>query len=188
MDTLRRRIPSKREEEEVDENVILDEQQQEALIEGLRKDNEVVNRRYAAALKAILSLSCILQISAFNRNPLLVNYTNTEKDPSIPLPAVFTLLSLFIHLNLALFFYSDAIRIGLQLSESLTPLSYQLLYSLSAVAPTLSLFLRKPWQTTAWWSITLVVIFVVQAVMDAIQQSIQGIADLDNMKYVAPGA
>ncbi|KAF8964402.1 hypothetical protein BDZ97DRAFT_1660267 [Flammula alnicola] len=190
MDTLRRRIPFKLvdEDEEIEDSAVLDEQQQDALIEGLRQENEIVNRRYAAALKVVVGLSCILQLSTFNRNPLLVIYPIRGLAASVPLPYVFTVLSLFVHLNLALFFYSDEIRIHLRLSETPTPLSYQLLYSLSAVAPTLSLFLLKPWQTTVWWCITPMVVLIVQVVMDALQQSIQGIADLENMKYTAPGA
>ncbi|KAF9483473.1 hypothetical protein BDN70DRAFT_302213 [Pholiota conissans] len=191
MGTPRRRIPFKLVDEdgEADDNAILDEQQQEALIESLRKENESVNRRYAAALRTIVGLSCLLQLFTFNRNPLLAIFPTAGSDPSIPLPALFTILSLFIHLNLVLLFNADEIRVGFQLSGSLTPLSYQLLYSLSAVAPTLSLlFLKKPWQTTVWWMITPVVIFIVQLVIEAIEQSIQGIADLENMKYTALGA
>lgn len=135
------------------------------------------------------------QLFAFSQNPLLAIFPNTGLDPSIPLPVVFTLLSLLIHLNFVLFFNSDEIRFftsdeirtGLQLSDSLTPLTYQLLYPLSAVAPTLSLVLGKPWQTTVWWLITPAVIFIVQTVIEAIQQSIHGIDRLENMKYTAPG-
>jgi hypothetical protein len=97
-------------------------------------------------------------------------------------------LSLFIHANLALFLCSDDAKVRLSIPETLTPLSYRLLYLLCAVAPTLSLFLNKPWQTTVWWCSTLLVVTMVQTVLDSVQQNIQGIADLETMKYSAPGA
>ncbi|KIM43219.1 hypothetical protein M413DRAFT_26388 [Hebeloma cylindrosporum] len=180
MDTLRRRIPFKLEgdSEEIYDNVVLDEQQQEEIIDRLRKENDVVNWRYSIALKIVVALSFISQLVSFTNNPLLAIYPIRGPEPSIPLPGVFTILSLFIHLNLALLFSSGKIR----------PLPYQLLYTLSAVAPTLSLFLQKPWQITVWWCITPLMVYLNQTVMDAFQQSIQGIADLEQMKYTAPGA
>jgi len=115
----------------------------------------------------------------FKNNPLLAIYPiRGGPEQSIPLPVIFTILSLFIHLNLALIFSPGRIR----------PLPYQLLYRLSAVAPTLSLFLQKPWQTTVWWCITPLMVYLNQTFMDAFQQSIQGIADLEQLKYTAPGA
>ena len=210
MDTLRRRIPFKLDrEEEIYEDVVLDEQrgfismhttidlmfcpEQDEVIDRLRKENDVVNRRYSIVLKVVVSISFFLYVSehsgrlhltqlrqlvTFKHNPLLAIYPIRGPEPSIPLPAIFTILSLFIHLNLILLFSSGGIR----------PLPYQLLYSLSAVAPTLSLCLQKPWQITLWWCITPLMVYLNQTVMDAFQQSIQGIADLEQMKYTAPGA
>lgn len=128
------------------------------------------------------------QISTFNHNPLLSIYPIQGAEPSIPLPAAFTILALYIHFNLVLLFFSNEIHVRFNLSNPIDPLSYQLLYSLSAVAPTLCLFLQKPWQITMWWCTTGLIVFIVQTVVDAIQQSNQGIADLETMKYTAPGA
>ncbi|KAF9565745.1 hypothetical protein CPC08DRAFT_815238 [Agrocybe pediades] len=189
MDTLRRRIPFKaRDEDAIDDNEILDEQQQEELIDKLREENELVNKAYLVALKVVVGLSLLLQLATFRRNPLLTIYPLQGSQSAIPLPAAFTLLSIFVHLNLLLLLFPEEIPVLFQLSSSINPLSFQLLYSVSAVAPTLCLFLQKPWQTFVWWCFTPVMVFIVQSVMEAIQESNQGIADLETMKYTAPGA
>lgn len=80
MDTLRRRIPFKLADENDDnhDGLILDEErtesldilslscrlilppEQDALIESLRKENEIVNRWYSSALILVVALSCAL--------------------------------------------------------------------------------------------------------------------------------
>ncbi|KDR82804.1 hypothetical protein GALMADRAFT_134357 [Galerina marginata CBS 339.88] len=192
MDTLRRRIPFKVGEDD-DANTdgeVLDDQQQEELIEVLRKENEIVNQRYSTALKVVVGLSCMLQLITFNQNPLLTVFPIQGTESSIPLPAIFTLLAVYIHANLIIMFFANEFRVRFQFqfSNLVGPLSYQFLYLLSAVAPTLCLFLQKPWQAILWWCTTPLMVFIVHAVMDAIQQSNQGIADLETMKYKAPGA
>jgi hypothetical protein len=63
-----------------------------------------------------------------------------------------------------------------------------MLYVLSAVSPTLSLFLRLPWQVTAWWLSASVIVFAVQSVMDTVESNSQGISELESMRYVSRGA
>jgi len=106
----------------------------------------------------------------------------------IPFARGFTLLALFIHLNLAILFHPDDVRTCLQLTHNPKPLSYGMLYALSAVAPTLSLFLYSPWKTTLWWLLTTVVIFVVQCAMNTIESSSRGISELESKRYVFRGA
>jgi len=107
---------------------------------------------------------------------------------TIPFATGFTLLAFFIHLNLAILFHSDDVRTHLQLAHNPKPLSYGMLYTLSAVAPTLSLFLGSPWQTTVWWLVTTMVIFVVQSAMDTIESSSRSISELESKRYVSRGA
>jgi len=106
----------------------------------------------------------------------------------IPFATGFTLLALFIHLNLAILFHPDDVRTCLQLTHNPQPLSYGMLYALSAVAPTLSLFLYSPWKTTLWWLLTTVVIFAVQCAMNTIESSSRGISELESKRYVFRGA
>ncbi|KAJ3502888.1 hypothetical protein NLJ89_g8685 [Agrocybe chaxingu] len=190
MDTLRHRIPFKHadDSDEADSQEVLDEQQQDALLEDLRKENDSVNRTYYTSLKILVGLSGILQLTSFNHNPLVTVFPLTSKETALPLPIVFIILSLFIHLNLVLCFCAEDARVFLQLAAPVNPLSYQSLYLLSAVAPTLSIYLGKPWQTSVWWCTTPAMVFIVQTVMDTIEQSNENIADLETMKYKAAGA
>ncbi|CAA7261588.1 unnamed protein product [Cyclocybe aegerita] len=190
MDTLRRRIPFRLGDDgdDFDSQGNLDEQQQDALLEDLRKENNSVNRTYYTSLKILLGLSVILQFTSFKHNPLVTVFPITSKETALPLPIFFIILSLFIHLNLTLCLCAEDARVFLQLADPISPLSYQILYLLSAVAPTLSIYLGKPWQTSVWWCTTLAMVFVVHAVMDTIEQSNENIADLETMKYKAAGA
>ena len=70
----------------------------------------------------------------------------------------------------------------------LRPLSYTLCYALAAVAPTLSMFLRRTWQSSVWWGLTVAVIFIVQTVTEAIAHGNTSISGLETMRYVAHGA
>jgi len=101
---------------------------------------------------------------------------------------MFSLLSLFVHLNFALFFFPDEVRVLPQLDNPPRPLSFRMLYCISVVGPSLSLFLNKPWQTTIWWCITPFMVFITQTVLDVIQSNVEGIAKLEAMRYRAPGA
>jgi hypothetical protein len=125
---------------------------------------------------------------AIRRNPLLAIYPVASQNPSLPLSAVFSLLSLFVHLNFALCFFPDEVRVLLQLDNAPRSLSFWMLYCIAAVSPSLSLFLNKPWQTTIWWCITPFMVFIAQTVLDAIQSNVEGIAKLEAMRYSAPGA
>ncbi len=186
--------------------------EQDEVIQNLREQNAGSQRQYLVFIRVLVLLSAVLCVSYLylpeltgnpleNRqfihlltptkvNPLLVIFP--EETPSaastIPLATVFTLLSLFVHLNLALLFHPDEVRTFLKLTHNPKPLSYSLLYALSAVAPTLSLFLRLPWQTTLWWLLTALIVFVVQTVIDAIESGTQSISELESKRYVARGA
>ncbi|TFK40807.1 hypothetical protein BDQ12DRAFT_734000 [Crucibulum laeve] len=195
MDTIRRRVPFKfSEEKEEKETEVLDEQEQDELIEKLRRENEISNRQYLVLIRVVLALSALLQFvflfSPSKSSPLfsLFPAASVGEDLSMPLPTLFIMLSLFVHLNLAFLFHPNEIRMLLQLNQNPSPLSYELLYTLSAVPPTLSAFLWRPWQTTLWWCFTPMIVFIVHTVMSAIDNGNESIADLETMKYVAPGA
>lgn len=126
-----------------------------------------------------------------HHNPLLNIFPtkSPESVPSIPYPAAATLLSLAIHINLAALALSGDLQTHVQMGDlDIHPVPYQLLYIISAVAPTLSLFLRRPWQSTTWWSLTAAVVFLVHTVTQSIDRGNESIAELETMKYIAPGA
>ena len=192
MDSLRRRVPFKAsndDDSEENDSRILDEQEQETLIRTLRDSNNTSSRQHVLALRTILTLSLFLQLLSFRDNPLSVIVPPATPGPSssIPLPGLFTILSLLVHINLAFLAFMDYIKPRFHTSH-VHPISYQLSYALSAVAPTLSLFLRRPWQSTIWWGLTTTVVFTAQSIMESINEGNKDISELESMKYVAFGA
>lgn len=130
-------------------------------------------------------------VNSPHENPLLAIFPANlpEEIPSIPYPVIATLLSLTIHINLAALAFSGDSQTRVRFGDfDVHPIPYQLLYVISAVAPTLSLFLRRSWQSTAWWSLTAAVVFTVHTVTGSIDRGNESIAELETMKYVAPGA
>ena len=102
---------------------------------------------------------------------------------------MFSFLSLLLHANLYLLAFLGNVKTGLQIADiDVRPLSYALCYTLAAIAPTLSVFLQRAWQSSVWWGSTLAMIFVVQNVTEAIARGIESISRLETMKYVAHGA
>lgn len=67
-------------------------------------------------------------------------------------------------------------------------LSPTLSYTLALVAPSICLFLARSWLTVAWWSITIVISYTVQLVLDSISTGNERITSLEAMRYTAPGA
>lgn len=129
-------------------------------------------------------------VNSPHENPLFAIFpADLMEETSIPYPVIATLLSLAIHVNLAVLTFSGDSQTRVRLGDlDVHPVPYQLLYIISAVAPTLSLFLRRSWQSTAWWSLTAAVVFTVHTVAGSIDRGNERIAELETMKYVAPGA
>ena len=98
------------------------------------------------------------------------------------------LLTLLIHLNLSLYLLPSRVRkygIDIQLPS---PLSFSLTYALSAVAPTLCLFIGHTWKTMLWWCIAPAMVYAVQVVKMSIYEANESISTLEGLKYRAPGA
>ncbi|KAG6890623.1 hypothetical protein C0995_006599 [Termitomyces sp. Mi166 len=176
---------------EEEDGHILYEEEQEELIQTLKEENQSSNYRFLTVLRGILIFSFILQIFSLFKNPLLAIFPPTISDntPEIPLPIPFTLLNMFLHFNLALLVFPTELRSLNIFSETrLHPLPYQLTYAIAAVPPTLSMFLRKSWQSTTWWGVTILIVSTVQMVMDSIHEGNESISELESMRYVSRGA
>ena len=103
-------------------------------------------------------------------------------------PVFIVLLTLLIHLNLFLYILPPRLKRGGNDLHLPSPLSFGLTYSLSAVPPTLSLFIGHSWQTILWWCITPAMVYTIQAVKMSVYEVNETISTLESLKYRAPGA
>ena len=98
------------------------------------------------------------------------------------------LLTFLIHLNLSLSLLPPRIcKYGIDIHLP-SPLSFSLTYALSAVAPTLCLFIGHTWKTMLWWCITPAMVYTIQAVKISIYEARESISTLEGLKFRAPGA
>jgi hypothetical protein len=115
-------------------------------------------------------------------NPLLV-FSSSIEDTSIPLSILFTILAIAIHVNLSLLLYPERSTLA-----EISLLSYRPLFALSAVSPCLGLLLGRGWLTVAWWSVSGMVVCLAYSVQRWIDKENQSLTELEELKYVAPGA
>lgn len=191
MDNLRRRTPFKVVEDDSDDDdvSIYDEQQQEFVIQELRQETDTFNRKALLTLRILVGLSCIIQLLFNNlqNNPLLAFFSPEESILPAPFRIIFSAFSFLLHYHLAVVLSSQFLDYFYPYSNH-TSLSYRFLYSLSLLAPTISWCYQIPWKVAIWWSYTPLVVFAVHRVMKSIEDIHTGIANLEAVKYRAPGA
>ncbi|KAJ7761506.1 hypothetical protein DFH07DRAFT_815228 [Mycena maculata] len=191
MNTLRQRVPFQAAADDVDDTrVVLDDVEQEELIADLRVRNGETSARTLLVLDAVLVFSALLQVVYLlkysKESPLLALFplspsSTPDPDPPIPWPAAFTLLALALHANLAL-----RLHPSLEFT-ALAPLPYAFAYALAGVAPTLSLFLARSWQATLWAAVPALAVGVAHSVHSTLQEGDEALAELEALKYRAPG-
>ncbi|KAJ3858889.1 hypothetical protein EV359DRAFT_87076 [Lentinula novae-zelandiae] len=189
---LRRRTPFKRPRRVNSglqyRKVITSISEQEEVIESLREETAKSNKRSAFMMQIVVLSSAFLHLIYFaNLDPT---------DETIPLPRPFIFVSLALHANLMLLLDPTAVRDSLLLigvtNETIDlgkwTLSLTLAYSLAFVAPAVCLFLRHSWLSVACWSITPLITYAVQSVLEAAATGNEHIRSLEALKYAAPGA
>ena len=135
----------------------------------------------------IISFSSQLLFNNLPNNPFLAIFSPKEFILSTPLRVIYSAASFLIHYSLA-FNLSSQFRVYFYPYSDPTPLSYRFLYSISVLAPAASLFFEIPWRVAIWWSYTPLVVFAVHRVTNNIESIDREIANLEGMKYKAPGA
>lgn len=189
MNTLRQRVPFQAAaDDEDDSGVVLDDVEQDELIADLRVRNVQTTARTLLVLDVVLVFSALLQVvyllKGSKESPLLAVFplppsTAPDPDPPIPWPAAFALLALALHANLALRLHPTP--------RAPAPLSYAFSYALAGVAPTLSLFLARSWQATLWAAVPALVVALTHSVHNTLQEGDEALAELEALKYRAPG-
>ncbi|KAJ6508723.1 hypothetical protein C8R45DRAFT_968465 [Mycena sanguinolenta] len=180
MTSLRQRVGFQAEDDTDRLHVVLDETEQEAVIENLRQRNTQTTARALLLLDALIAFSALLQILN-----LLALFPVSTTEPDPPCPTLFALLALALHANLALLLHPNLL---LRLHPTVPlPLSYSLSYLLSAVAPSLSVFLARSWQAIAWAALPLLVVGLTHSVHSTLREGDEALAELETLQYRAPG-
>ncbi|KAJ7459884.1 hypothetical protein FB451DRAFT_1563576 [Mycena latifolia] len=168
--------------------VVLDEQEQDELVASLHAANAQTTAHAVLVLDAVLAFSALLQLvyllNPSKASPLLALVplapsAPPDPDPPLPCPSLFALLALALHANLALHLHPRP--------QLRAPLAYPLMYALAAVAPTLALFLARSWQTTVWAAVPGLVVALMHSVHATLQEGNEALAELESLKYRAPG-
>ncbi|KAG9227588.1 hypothetical protein PTI98_011150 [Pleurotus ostreatus] len=192
---LRKRIPFKvRDEDDSTALKVLDDQEQEELIHGLRRQNSTSNWYYILGADITLILSLLLHLSYFfnssNASPLFA-IAPSPTSGIFPLASLFTQINLLVHINLYGLLHPERVRSLLDEAQpySLSLLSYSLCYAITCVPPSLCLFMGlTEWQTLGWWLFTPFVVYIVQSIHEATVAGDRNIAELEALRYSAPGA
>ncbi|KAG2010261.1 hypothetical protein CC2G_013099 [Coprinopsis cinerea AmutBmut pab1-1] len=183
---LRQRVPfTFKPEDDDNDNTVLDDEQQEEILKTLRAATAVMNEQSRLLVWVVVGLSALLQIVVLFKaspSPLLFLFPN-PKAGHIPFSIPLTLLYIAIHANLLVL--SDIPNGILQSSQAL-PLKF--LYPVAAIAPSLSIYLRNPWQVSIWWCTTFTMVYLTQFILDTIEDQNYQVAQLEGLRYRAPGA
>jgi len=146
---------------------ILDEQEQDEVIDGIRHQMTKSCRGHEIGVGIIALLSCVLHvIYLYNplRPPTAIFFTTPDANSPIPLRTMFTYLHICLqgYLFVSIFHpptdrrvrtYIFSVWSGVRVSTGYGPPVDPHLYPLlvSSIAPTLCIVLRKGWANFTWW-------------------------------------
>jgi len=114
---------------------------------------------------------------------LLAIFPRAHPDPPLPLENLFILLAILVHLNLAALLHAEFVH-----RHNIQIIPHPISYGLSALAPCLCVLLGRSWQTTVWWSLTGVIVFIIHIVQRSIALGHTALLELERLKYMARGA
>lgn len=146
---------------------------------------------------ALLDRHLVYLTSSSRQSPFAVFIHSSKTDSIIPIPGstLFALLSLFLHMNLAIHLLptlhplrSGLVSLAPACLSKYIPLQYFWIFALSSTAPTLAVFLRPNLAEVLWWSSTFTLSLFVWSVQRWILQEENEIEKLEGMQYQAKGA
>ncbi|OBZ71542.1 hypothetical protein A0H81_08427 [Grifola frondosa] len=195
--SLRQRIPFRYFDAEEETERVLDEQEQEELIQDLRRQSDSSNNLYVTLLHVLLALSGIVHLiylySPTKESPFSALLGSHSPAPPIPLASAFDVLHMLLHLHLHLHLLHPEHPIRRMLSSAPNipfplPLTHPLILTAPALAPVLSLLLRRDWRDALWWSVASGMTWLVYSTLKWIQKNEEDIHELEKMQYDARGA
>ncbi|KAG1715730.1 hypothetical protein ID866_1446 [Astraeus odoratus] len=177
MQTMRKRVPFTFKSEDGS-----DEQQR----------NATSNKQNRIALQAMLCLSGLLHIIYLfsdRRSPLFAIFPSSSHDQASNVPlafsGIFSYIAILVHVNLGLIIHPYHITVA---RWTVHAIGFAETLAWSAIGPCVSIFLRKTWQTTLWWSISAVMTVIVYAAHGWIQKVDEDVTELEKLQYQAAGA
>ncbi|KAI0822311.1 hypothetical protein BC628DRAFT_1412417 [Trametes gibbosa] len=200
MAAIRQRVPFRFSEGEEQEDRILDEQEQEAVIDRLREKSASSNVVYRGGLQTAIALSFFLHVLYILRSPthspLAVVFPEAPSGPPIPLAPLFALLQVAVHCNLSLNVLPPTHRIrqivhARSLPPSLRPpipLSHPATLLAPAIAPVYALLLGQGRADVLWWITTGALTTIVFLAMKWMKEEEEEITGLEKLRYTARGA
>jgi len=164
---------------------ILDDQQQEEVVQTLKKENDMSDRQIWLCLRIVMGCFAFLHILyLFRRVNPLGPFLSTSPPPRIPLDVLFTLLHTVILLGLAALPQYDDNTPGI---HTLVP-KYARIYAVAAIAPAYCSLTRQSVANIAWWGFALVAAALHHFFHSLIRHGKKDISQLEALKYDARGA
>ncbi|EIW59236.1 uncharacterized protein TRAVEDRAFT_122460 [Trametes versicolor FP-101664 SS1] len=197
---MRQRVPFRFSEDEDQEDHILDEQEQEAVIDRLRQTSASSNAIYLLGLQAAIGLSFLLHaLYAFRspkRSPFAVLFPDVPSEAPVPLASLLVLLQTAIQCNLSLNVLppNHWLRHAVQTNalppsfRPPIPLSHPVTIILPLVAPVYALLLGQGWIDVLWWSTAGILTGIVAVALQWMKEAEAALAELEKLRYVARGA
>ncbi|KAI0776572.1 hypothetical protein BD413DRAFT_223949 [Trametes elegans] len=200
MNAVRQRVPFRFSEDEEQDNHVLDEQEQEEVIDRLRRESASSNAIYLIGLQAIIGLSVLLHaiytLKSPKYSPLAILFPDSPVGAPLPLGTPLALLQVLIHINLSLNVLPPTHPIRQAMRSSALPPSFRppfpLPHPATLLAPTLApiyaLLLGQGWTDVLWWSLTGLLTTIVVVTTKWMRDEEEELANLEKLRYTARGA
>ncbi|KAJ3553839.1 hypothetical protein NM688_g3404 [Phlebia brevispora] len=191
---LRKRIPFAFSAQEDEDERILDEQEQEEVIQDLKERIGKQSNQYALLLQVVTGLSLLLHLIYICKkpprySPLEALFPSDKYIPKLPLPFVFSLLHILVHLCCIVRLLATSNPVHVAVASSCPPLlSYTTLFGASSAAPVLCLLTGGDWRDIAWWAVADAVILLLWIAEHWAAEEAKNIRKLESMRYDARGA
>jgi len=182
---IRHRTPLKSSPNE-DVALVLDEQEQEELVSTLRQQTTKSHERFKWGGQAIILLSVVLH---------LVSLTDTDVPPTATIipstapPIPFTLLFTWLHIFIHEYLLAKTLPLPPSIQAPIASGKFDVYCAIGAIiAPIICVLLQCGWANFVWWSSTALLMCLDALIRLWIRQDIEGLEELEKLKYDAQGA
>ncbi|TBU28630.1 hypothetical protein BD311DRAFT_722194 [Dichomitus squalens] len=196
---VRQRVPFRFSEDDDLDGHVLDEQEQEEVLDRLRKQNQNSNAVYYTGLQFVVSLSLLIHavftFSSTKISPLAPLFPDSPSKP-VPFTNALLLLQYMVHGNLILYCLPRKHHMRQMIPNASLPRSFSLPLPLShpaaivlpLIAPAYATFLGRGIVDVLWWSAAGILSLVVGLATKWMRDAEKDVEELDKLRYTARGA